>query len=344
MKKTRDQKADHIAAPREADHIAAPLLVGLGELIWDFLPSGRQLGGAPTNFACMSRLLGNESAVASRIGADDLGAEASARLTALGVRTEYLQIDGEHPTGTVGVRLDERGEANFALNENSAWDYLEWTKPLAELSHKADAVCFGTLGQRVERARRTITRFLEATRPVALRIFDVNLRHSFFDVEMLERSLRLANIVKLNQPELSTLCGMLRLAPDTEEGMARRLLDLFKLDMVAITRGERGSLLVTAEASSEHGGIRVRVKDTIGAGDAFIAALAHYHLRRAPLPLISEAANRTGAWVATQAGATPVSGARTLRRILRDLDEINIAPGGGITGRVGKATKKLKPV
>jgi fructokinase len=148
---------------------------------------------------------------------------------------------------------------------------------------------------------------------------------------MLERSLRLANVVKLNQPELSTLRGMLRLAPDTEEKMARRLLDLFRLDMVAITRGERGSLLVTAGATCEHGGVQVQVKDTIGAGDAFIAALAHYHLRRAPLPLISEAANRTGAWVATQSGATPSAGAQALKRILRDLDEINIAPDGATT-------------
>lgn len=319
-------EADRRDARLTGDSRPAPLLVGLGELIWDFLPGGRQLGGAPTNFACMARLLGNESAVASRIGGDELGAEAIVRLSALGVSTEYLQVDGEHPTGTVGVQLDERGEANFALNENSAWDYLEWTSHLAELALKADAVCFGTLGQRVEGARRTIIRFLEAMRPDALRIFDVNLRHSFFNAEMLERSLRLATIVKLNQPELSTLGTMLGVAADTEEGMARRLLDLFDLDMVAITRGERGSLLVTGAASSEHGGIRVRVKDTIGAGDAFIAALAHYHLRRAPLPLISVAANRTGAWVATQAGATPASGAQALTRLLRDLDEMNIAP------------------
>ncbi|HEX8129211.1 MAG TPA: carbohydrate kinase [Pyrinomonadaceae bacterium] len=318
------------AQAHKSDHRPVPLMVGLGELIWDFLPGGRQLGGAPTNFACMSRLLGNESAVASRIGHDELGRDALARLSALGVSTEYLQVDGGHPTGTVGVRLDERGEANFALNENSAWDYLEWTNGWVELSDKADVVCFGTLGQRVERARRTIIRFLEATRPGALRIFDVNLRHSFFNVEMLERSLTLATIVKLNQPELSTLGRMLRLNADTEEKMAKRLLDQFKLELVAITRGEHGSLLVTGAASSAHGGVRVQVKDTIGAGDAFIAALAHYYLRRAPLPLISEAANRTGAWVASQEGATPACGAQTLTRMLDDLDDVKIPTTGGM--------------
>jgi fructokinase len=298
-----------------------PVTVGLGELIWDFLPGGRQLGGAPTNFACMSRLLGNASVVASRIGDDALGRESLERLAGLGVSTEYLQVDPEHPTGTVGVRLDDGGEATFAMNENSAWDYLEWTSRWAELSLKADVVCFGTLGQRVEPARRTIFRFLEATRPGAVRVFDVNLRHTFFNAEMLERSLRLATIVKLNQPELSTLGRMLGLVADTEEKMARRLLDLFGLELVAITRGARGSLLVTADELSDHAGVRVQVKDTIGAGDAFVAALVHYYLRRAPLAVVSEAANRTGAWVATQAGATPVSDAGALPRLLGDLDD-----------------------
>jgi fructokinase len=294
----------------------APIMVGLGELIWDFLPGGRQLGGAPTNFACMSRLLGNVSVVASRIGDDALGREAVERLRGLGVSTGYLQVDREHPTGTVSVRLDEQGEANFAMNENSAWDYLEWTSGWTELARKADVICFGTLGQRVEPARRTIIRFLEATRPGAVRVFDVNLRHTFFNAQMLERSLKLATIVKLNQPELSTLCGMLGLRADTEERMAKRLLDLFGLELVAITRGARGSLLVNGDEVSDHTGVRVRVKDTIGAGDAFVAALAHYYLRRAPLPVIGEAANRTGAWVATQEGATPASDAGTLARIL----------------------------
>ncbi|HZH89006.1 MAG TPA: carbohydrate kinase [Pyrinomonadaceae bacterium] len=297
-----------------------PFMVGLGELIWDFLPGGRQLGGAPTNFACMSRLLGNESAVASRIGADALGSEALERLVGLGVSTVHLQIDRIHPTGSVGVRLDEGGEAVFAMNENSAWDYLEWTDDWAELARKADVICFGTLGQRVEGARRTIIRFLEETRPGALRVFDVNLRHAFFNAEMLERSLKLATIVKLNQPELSTLGAMLGLGADTEERMAKRLLDLYGLELVAITRGARGSLLVTGEEASDHAGVRVQVKDTIGAGDAFIAALAHYYLRRAPLGVVGEAANRTGAWIAAREGATPTADAGTLARLLGDLE------------------------
>jgi fructokinase len=310
---------------REIHDLPTPVTVGLGELIWDFLPGGRQLGGAPTNFAYVSQLLGNESVVASRIGNDELGTEALERLNNFGISTEHLQVDRQHPTGTVRVRLDERGEASFAVNENSAWDYLEWTSGWAELSRKADVVCFGTLGQRVEQARRTITSFLEATRPGALRVFDVNLRHSFFNAEMLERSLKLATVVKLNQEELFMLGGMLGFGADTEERLAKRLLDQFGLELVAITRGERGSLLVSVEAVSDHSGFRVQVRDTIGAGDAFIAALAHYYLRRAPLPLISEAANRMGAWVATREGATPALGTQTLAQILGDVDNVSAA-------------------
>ncbi|MDT5294316.1 MAG: fructokinase, partial [Acidobacteriota bacterium] len=168
--------------------IQVPTIVGLGELIWDLLPAGRRLGGAPSNFAYISRLLGNDSVVASRIGSDTLGAEAVARLTRAGVQTAYIQLDAEHPTGTVGVEVGAGGEPRFNVNENSAWDYLEWTPRWEELAGRADVICFGTLGQRNARARETITRLLKKTRPGTLRVFDVNLRHSFFTPEMLTRS------------------------------------------------------------------------------------------------------------------------------------------------------------
>lgn len=294
-------------------------VVGLGELIWDLLPEGRQLGGAPTNFAYIAGLLGDAATVASRVGADELGREAVARLARMGVETRYLQRDAEHPTGTVGVRVDAQGEAHFSVNCNSAWDYLEWTREWAELAARADAVCFGTLGQRVADAADTIARFLAATRTTTLRIFDVNLRHTFFTSEMLARSLRLASVVKLNVDELARLAALLGLDERGETELARRLLRDFDLELVAVTRGARGSVLITRTQAVEHAGLAVRVADTIGAGDAFSAALAHYRLRGAPLEMISEAANRVGAWVATQVGATPETGPRTFARLLGDL-------------------------
>ena len=296
-----------------------PVVVGLGELIWDLFPEGRRLGGAPSNFAYVSRLLGEEAAVASRVGRDALGAEAVERLERAGLSTRYVQADDSHPTGTVGVRVGEGGEPHFEVNENSAWDYLEWTPAWRELAARAGTVCFGTLGQRRPQARETIERFLEATRPGALRLFDVNLRHSFFTPEMLARALAHATVVKLNAEELSAAARMLGLGEACERATAAALVERFGLDLVAVTRGPAGSLLVSGGGADEHPGFGARVVDTIGCGDAFAAALAYCLRRGAPLPLSNEVANRVGAWVATQAGATPEADAATVARLLEGL-------------------------
>ena len=297
------------------------LVVGLGELIWDLFPEGRRLGGAPSNFAYISRLLGDEAAVASRVGRDELGREAVARLQRAGLSTGYLQTDGAHPTGTVGVRIGAGGEPHFNVNENSAWDYLEWTPEWEELAARAGVVCFGTLGQRRPEARETVNRFVAATRPDALRLFDVNLRHAFFTPDMLVRSLRLASVVKLNAEELSAAASMLNLSVASEPGTARELLERFDLRLVAVTRGASGSLLVSREDEDEHPGFRTEyIADTIGCGDAFAAALAHCLRRGAPLPLCNEVANRVGSWLATQHGATPEADPDTIARLLRGVN------------------------
>lgn len=301
-------------------------VVGLGELIWDMLPGGKQLGGAPTNFAYIAGLLGDSSTVASRTGADELGREAVERLARMNIETRSLQIDEEHPTGTVGVRIDARGEPHFSVNENSAWDYLEWTPAWMELATRADAVCYGTLGQRQPQAANTITRFLEHTRPDALRVFDVNLRHSFFTPEMLARSLRLATVVKLSAEELSQAARLLDYDERDVSALGRRLMREFGVEIVAVTRGAGGSLLLAGEEFVEHAGVRVRVADTIGAGDAFTATLAHFRLRGAPLDIVSEAANRVGAWVATQHGATPATTPQLIAELLTGLERHSRAP------------------
>ena len=307
-------------AEESTPHTPAPLVVGLGELIWDMFPEGRRLGGAPSNFAYVSRLLGNAAAVASRVGRDALGREAHARLERAGLSTRYLQQDDAHPTGTVGVRIGAGGEPDFNVNENSAWDYLEWTPEWEELAARARVVCFGTLGQRRPEARETIERFLEATGADALRLFDVNLRHAFFTPEMLARSLRLSNVVKLNAEELSSAASMLRLRASGERETARELLKLFDLRLVAVTRGASGSLLVSREEADEHPGFRAeRVADTIGCGDAFAAALAHCLRRGAPLSLSNEVANRVGSWLATHTGATPEADDETIALLLEGL-------------------------
>jgi fructokinase len=293
------------------------LFVGLGELIWDLLPTGKRLGGAPSNFAYLARLLGNSSAVASRVGDDALGREARERFALAGVSTKYLQVDAEHPTGTVDVEIDECGEPHFKVNENSAWDYLELSTAWEELAATADVICFGTLGQRCSQARETVGRFLELSRPDALRLFDVNLRHLFFTTEMLSRSLNAATVVKLNSEELIAAARMLDLSASNDIALCRQIIARYEIELVAITRGAHGSLLVTNSEAVEHDGYRVRVADTIGCGDAFAAALAHFSVRRASLDETSQAANCLGSWVATCTGATPEVNPSTVEKILK---------------------------
>jgi fructokinase len=279
--------------------------VGLGELLWDIFPEGRQLGGAPANFAYMTSLLGDEGIVASRVGADELGEEARQRLEHLGLSASFLQHDPTYRTGIVQVEVDAKGQPTFQIAEPVAWDAFEWTSAWQALAQKADAVCFGSLAQRCAQSQQTIYSFLKAIRPGTTRVFDVNLRQAFYSAQVLADSAKQADIIKLNNDELPTVARLLGFPFHDEESAAEWLLNTFHIKLVCITRGATGSLLVSEYARHEHPGIRVRVADTVGSGDAFTAALVYHYLRRDSLASMSEAANRMGSWVASQTGATP---------------------------------------
>lgn len=280
-------------------------IVGLGELLWDLLPSGKQLGGAPANFAYITNLLGDVGIPASRVGRDALGDEAIQRLARLGLSAAYVQRDTIYPTGTVKVEVDSSGQPRFDISATVAWDFLQWTPAWQQLAQQADAVCYGSLAQRSPQSRATIRKFLEATRPEAVRIFDVNLRQDFYTAQVLAESMQLATIVKLNHEELPVIMRLFECENRGEVASAQQLLALYDLQLVCLTRGNRGSLLLSAEEYSEHPGFRVKIADTVGAGDAFTAALLNGYLRETSLAHINETANRVGAWVASQAGATP---------------------------------------
>ena len=285
------------------DHL--PTVVGLGEILWDLLPSGRQLGGAPANFAYCSHLLGNRAVVASRVGSDVLGREVRDLLLHSGLTDQFLQTDPDHPTGTVHVQLDSAGQPKFEIAESAAWDFLDWSDIWQALAQSADAVCFGSLAQRSDISRRTILNFLDATRPESLRVFDVNLRQLFYSAEIIHDSMKRANVVKLNHEELPRVEELLAIASRDNLAFCRELLQKFELQLVCVTRGASGSLLCDRNCSDEHSGFRVQIKDTVGAGDAFTAALVHGLLRQSPLVEINELANRMGAWVASCSGAMP---------------------------------------
>ncbi|HEV2273978.1 MAG TPA: carbohydrate kinase [Acidobacteriaceae bacterium] len=297
----------------------AKLIAGIGELLWDLLPAGAQLGGAVSNFAVMSARLGGRGVCASRVGRDELGGEARERISRAGADASFLQEDSVHPTGSVSVTLKD-GQPEYVIHSPVAWDFLELTDAWLELARRADAVCFGTLAQRAPVSSRTIQGFLAATAPGCVRVYDVNLRPPFYSAAIVERSLMSATLLKMNDAEAPVILDLLGLRPPRLEGglrqeellaSAQKLLQNFPLELVCITMGDRGSLLVTRKEFDHHPGIATKVADTVGAGDAFTAAMVHYYLRQAPLAVINEAGNRWGSWVASQAGGMPALGAAT---------------------------------
>jgi len=292
------------------------VVIGIGELLWDLLPGGKQLGGAPSNFAYIASLLGNRAVVVSRVGNDDLGREAVSRLQSISIDTTHVQTDNTHPTGTVSVTIDATGLPDFQIAPDVAWDYIEWNNSLQQLALEADIVCFGSLAQRREPSRSTIHHFLRTTRESCLRIFDVNLRQSYYDAISLKTGMALSTVVKVNDEELPIVlqtCGLPTSNDDTSD--AELLLDHFGMELVCVTRGQKGSLLLAKDKRSEHPGFRVRVADTIGAGDAFTATLAHFYREGQSLDAINDAANRVASWVSSQPGATPPATAEQIAQL-----------------------------
>jgi fructokinase len=296
-----------------------PIVVGLGELLWDLFPRGKQLGGAPANFAYITALLGDCGIVASRIGDDRLGQEALWHLKSNCLDVHHVQRDLVHPTGTVKVEVDSKGQPEYAITENVAWDFLEFSEDWISLARSTHAVCFGSLAQRNAVSRATIRAFLAALPSFAIGIFDVNLRQSYFSSEILRDSARFAKVLKLNHEEFPRFVDLMQcpLKPSerTDITSARWLCKEFGIQLVCITRGAHGSLLVTATSLDEHPGFSVKIADTVGAGDAFTATMVHHALRGSSLPAINAAANRMGAWVASQEGAMPPADPDVLKEI-----------------------------
>ena len=280
------------------------VVVGIGELLWDMLPAGKQLGGAPANFAYHARAMGTDAIVVSCVGDDALGREILNRLGALGLDRRYVAVHPSAPTGTVEVRLDDKGVPDFIIRRDVAWDCIPMSEGMVELARRADAVCFGSLAQRGEVSRRTIGEFLKATGEGCLRVFDINLRQTFFSKEVVEESLGAADVLKLNDAELPVVARLLGLAESEREAM-EGLMGRYGLRMVALTRGGEGSRLYVPGKVFEHPGYRAEVVDTVGAGDAFTAALTVGLLRGEEPGRINERANRLASFVCSKSGGTP---------------------------------------
>lgn len=279
-------------------------IIGIGEVLWDMLPAGRQLGGAPANFTYHASALGADTRLISRVGNDDLGRETLERLTKLGVPTECVEVDPELPTGSVSVEVTADGQPHYQIHENVAWDAIHGEAAARRAVSAANVVCFGSLAQRSEPSRSTILSLVASAPASALRIFDINLRQHYYTRDVIEKSLALANVLKVNDAELPRLAGMFDLTGDARSQI-HQLAGRHSLRAVAYTRGGNGSLLFADGRWSDHPGIATTVVDTIGAGDSFTAALTLGLLAGWELDRINDHANRVAAFVCSSAGATP---------------------------------------
>ncbi|MGL4460564.1 MAG: carbohydrate kinase family protein [Planctomycetia bacterium] len=282
-------------------------LTAVGEVLWDLLPGGRQLGGAPANVAFHAKGLGADAAMISRVGGDDLGREIQAALAQRGLPVDLLQVDPTAPTGTVAVEVDANGQPSYTIVEDVAWDRLTATNAALERMTAADAVCFGSLAQRTPAARAAVQELVARSkigpRP-ALVAFDVNLRPPFVDAAIVASSLAATDLLKLNDGELDWFAATFGLTGDAKARIAG-LATRFGLRGVALTRGGDGSLLYVDGRWSDYVGPPVKVVDAVGAGDSFTAAVLLGLLNGWELDDVNQRANAVAAFVCTQPGATP---------------------------------------
>lgn len=280
-----------------------PIVAGIGEVLWDVFPEGKKPGGAPANFAYHAAGFGLDGVAVSAVGKDSLGEELAARMDGKGFRMLLQETD--YPTGTVRVDVDARGVPQYRMAENVAWDHLSFTPDLEDLARRSSAVCFGSLAQRSAESREAIRRFVEAAGVGAIRVFDINLRQSYYSREVVESSLKLCNVLKINDEELEAVSAMLGVSADKDAG-SRELIRRYGLSMLILTCGTDGSHVFSdGGAHSFLPTPRVNVADTVGAGDSFTAAFIAGIVRGKTIASAHGDAVELSAYVCSQEGAMP---------------------------------------
>lgn len=281
-------------------------LIGIGEILWDEFPGSKQLGGAPANFAFHASGLGARGVIVSCIGEDSRGREIKTQLDKSGV-PYLLSIDPNHPTGRVSVAADDKGMVNYIIHEDSAWDFFSCEPTLTDAARQADAVCFGTLAQRSQISGNTIINFIRETRESCLKVFDINLRQHYYTKAIISKLLDLTDVLKLNHEELGIVSAMFLLSGKEETSCLEELISLFGLDMIVLTKGKEGSRIFTSKDNDAvYKPDPVQVRDSVGAGDAFTAAVALGILKGFSLEKINRTASSVASFVCSKRGATPV--------------------------------------
>tara|TARA_B100000989_G_scaffold258447_1_gene208328 strand:- start:141 stop:1049 length:909 start_codon:yes stop_codon:yes gene_type:complete len=291
-------------------------IAGVGEALWDVFRHSEQFGGAPANFVSHCCMLGERGFLVSAVGTDQRGRRAIERMTELGVNSKYCAIIDGVETGVSTVVLDSKKDAKYEIKENVAWDTVRYDPTLFPFFQSLDAICFGTLGQRTENAHLETMKMLTATKRECIKFFDLNFRQSFYSMKVISQSLIHSNIVKLNEEELKEL-SKLSLVNGSDEAIVGDLIKRFKLDLVALTLGERGSVLISPQEKHVYARRKIEVVDTVGAGDAFSAVILIGYSRGWGLSRLSRVANELGGFICTRPGATPNIPERFLEQMVQ---------------------------
>ncbi|HEY3369832.1 MAG TPA: carbohydrate kinase [Prolixibacteraceae bacterium] len=283
-------------------------IAAFGELLWDLLPTGKVLGGAPANFIYRINSFGDQGTLLSKVGNDKAGKEARQALRNLGLSDENVQTDYELPTGSVIVKIDEHGTPDFNIITDVAYDHIEINTEMIDAFSQADCVCFGTLVQRYGISKNTLRELIHQA-PDVIKFLDINLRKKCYSAASVEDSLRMANILKANDEELLITKELLGLKGESLKDLARETLEKFNLEIILCTLGSFGAFCLTQDDVFFYDpGYQISLGDTVGAGDAFSAGFVHYYMNGQEIEEALRFGNAAGAMVATTIGATaPVS-------------------------------------
>ncbi|MGQ7869590.1 carbohydrate kinase family protein [Sunxiuqinia sp. sy24] len=297
------------------------LIAAVGELLWDLLPEGRVLGGAPANFIFRINSFGDLGQLITRIGDDALGEEALECVRELDLSEQNIQIDPFSPTGTVQVQLNEQGIPDYTIHPDVAYDYIDPTFSALAMARHADCVCFGTLVQRTKKSRETLRQFLRAATD-ALRFYDINLRKDCYTTEIIAESLKLTHILKINDEELWALKELLKLQANSLKGLAGELIENFELKTVLATLGEKGAFVLSNTGEYHYDpGYRIQLADTVGSGDACSAGFIHRLINGHSLEEALQFGNATGALVASTQGGTQFISKETIEAFRQEKHE-----------------------
>lgn len=278
--------------------------VGIGELLWDLLPSGKLVGGAPSNFAYHTQQQGAFSCIVSAVGNDFYGNEIKEALLKKNLTTDYIQTV-DYPTGTVDVNLNSSGEPFYSINENVAWDYISLPINIDKQIEHTNILCFGSLAQRNAHTRNSIKKIIQKLNVDCLIVFDINIRQNYYNEDIIQESLAFCNVLKLNVDELAIISSLLNLKGLDDKEIIEKLMNQYKLKLIALTYGSNGSILMTPNNVSQFKTPKINVIDTIGAGDSFTATMAMEFVKGESLAKVHQKAVEVSSFVCQSNGAMP---------------------------------------